>query len=65
MSVDLIFKIAGIGIIVSIMHTVLKQANKEDLAHVVTLTAVVVVLAVVAKLVSDLFGSVRTMFQLP
>lgn len=65
MSVDLIFKIAGIGIIVSIMHIVLKQANKEDLAQVVTLTAVVVVLAVVAKLVSDLFGSVRTMFQLP
>ncbi len=64
MSVDLIFKIAGVGIIVSVLHTMLKQAGKEDFGYLVTLVGVVIVLLMVAQVVSDLFATVKAMFNL-
>lgn len=64
MGIDLIFKIAGIGIIVSVLHTVLKQAGKEEHGYLVTLVGVVVVLAMVIQVVNQLFSSVKAMFEL-
>jgi stage III sporulation protein AC len=60
----LIFKVAGMGIIVAMIFTVLKQAGREEHGHLVTLVGVVLVLAMALKLVKDLFSSVRTMFNL-
>jgi len=40
MDIDLVFKIAIVGIVVSVLHTVLKQAGKEDVANMVTLAGV-------------------------
>jgi len=64
LNVDLIFKIAGVGIIVSVLHTVMKQAGKEEHGYLITLVGVVIVLAMVVQVVSDLFNTVKTMFNL-
>lgn len=61
-NVDAIFQIAGIGIIVAMMHTVLKQMGKEDYAHWVTLIGFVVVLFMVVMLVQDLFQTIKNVF---
>lgn len=64
MDVELIFKIAGVGILVSVLYTVLKQAGKEEQGQLVALAGVVVVLMMVIQLVVRLFETVRTMFRL-
>ena len=64
MSIDVstIFQIAGIGIIVAMIHTVLKQMGKEDMAHWVTVIGFVVVLFMVVRLLNDLFQEIKTIF---
>ncbi|MGE5559789.1 MAG: stage III sporulation protein AC [Chloroflexota bacterium] len=62
--VELVFKIAGVGIIISVIHTVLKQAGKDEQAYFATLAGVAVVLYWVVQVISDLFRTVRTLFQL-
>jgi stage III sporulation protein AC len=62
--VDLLFQIAGIGIFISVLNIVLKQAGKEEQAQMLTLVGVVVVLLIVLRLVSDLFESMRVIFRL-
>ncbi|MFA5524040.1 MAG: stage III sporulation protein AC [Tissierellales bacterium] len=64
MNIDLIFKIAGIGIVVGILHTVLAKVGKEEYGYIVTLAGVVVVLTMVLTLISRLFDNVKTIFQL-
>ena len=63
MSVDLIFKIAGIGILVSVVHTVLKQAGKEEQGQLATLAGVVIVLMMVIGLINELFTTVKDVFR--
>ncbi|GAB6931901.1 MAG TPA: stage III sporulation protein AC [Calditerricola sp.] len=60
--VNAIFQIAGIGIIIAIIHTVLKQAGKEDVAHWVTLIGFIVVLFMVIQFLNDLFQEIRRVF---
>ena len=64
MTVDIntIFQIAGIGIVIAMMHTVLKQMGKEDMAQWVTLIGFVVVLFMVIRLLDDLFKEIKTIF---
>ncbi|HHV78954.1 MAG TPA: stage III sporulation protein AC [Firmicutes bacterium] len=64
MDVALVFKIAAIGIIVSVLHTVIKQAGKEEFAWLVTLSGIVVVLMMVTRVISEFFESVKSVFQL-
>ncbi|MGE5544900.1 MAG: stage III sporulation protein AC [Syntrophomonadales bacterium] len=64
MNTDIIFTIAGIGILISILGIVLKQAQKEEQAQMLTLAGVVVVLILVVQLLSQLFTVVRTVFNL-
>ncbi|MFW6035250.1 MAG: stage III sporulation protein AC [Halothermotrichaceae bacterium] len=63
MDINLIFKIAGIGIFISIINMVLKQAGKEEQAQMLTLVGVIIVLMVVIQLIGDLFNNVRTVFK--
>ncbi len=65
MNIDLIFKIAGLAIIVSVLHAVVKQAGKEEYAWLITLTGVIIVLSMVMGLVADFFQTVRATFYLP
>lgn len=64
MDINLVFKIAIVGIVVSVLHTVLKQAGKEDVANMVTLAGVIVVLLMVVNMINDLFIVVKSVFQL-
>ncbi|MEW9669608.1 stage III sporulation protein AC [Ammoniphilus sp. 3BR4] len=57
-----IFQIAGIGIVVAMIHTILKQAGKGDWADWITLVGVVVVLYMVATYVHDLFQEIKRVF---
>ncbi len=63
-NVDILFKIAGIGIFISVLNMVLKQANKEEQAQMLTLVGVVIVLMVVIQLINELFESIRTIFNI-
>ncbi len=64
MSVDLVFKIAAIGVLVSVLAQVLSRAGRDDMAMLTTLTGLVIVLLMVANLVSDFFTSVKSIFNL-
>lgn len=58
----MIFKIAAIGIIVSILNQVLSRSGREEQATMTTLAGLVVVLVMVAQEISDLFELVKTLF---
>lgn len=64
MDVDVIFKIAAIGLIVTILCQILKKSDRDDIATIVSLAGLVIVLTVVLDMVVDLFDSVRNMFEL-
>ncbi|MBF8982653.1 stage III sporulation protein AC [Lutibacter sp. B2] len=63
-NVDLIFKIAAIGILVAVLNQVLIRAGREEQAMMTTLAGIVVVLFMVIQLINELFTTVKTMFQL-
>ena len=63
MDVDLIFKIAAVGIIVSILNQVLVRSGREEQATMTTLAGLVVVLMMVAQKVAELFDLVKTLFR--
>jgi stage III sporulation protein AC len=63
-NLDMVFRIAGIAILVAVIHSVLKQAGKEEYAWMLTVTGIVIVLIWVVQLVGDLFEKVRTIFRL-
>lgn len=64
MSIDLLFKIAAIGILVAVLYQVLVRAGREDQAMMTTLAGLVIVLTMVIKEISSLFNTVRTLFNL-
>ena len=63
MDIDLIFKIAAIGIIVSILNQVLSRSGREEQATMTTLAGLVVVLMMIAQKISDLFELVKDLFH--
>ena len=63
MDIDLIFKIAAIGIIISILNQVLARSGREEQATMTTLIGLVVVLMMVAEKISELFELVKTLFD--
>ncbi len=64
MDIDLLFKIAGIGILVAVLNQVLTKAGREDQAMMTTLTGIVIVLMLVITQINNLFETVRTVFKL-
>ena len=64
MEVDLIFKIAAVGIIVSILNQVLVRSGREEQATMTTLAGLVVVLMMVVQEIADLFDLVKNLFGL-
>jgi len=63
-SVDIIFKIAAIGILTSVVCTILKNSGRDDIATLVSLAAVVITLLMVLTLISDLFTTIKQLFSL-
>lgn len=64
MDIDLIFKIAGTGIIVAVLNLVLKRAEREEQAMMTTLAGLIVVLVIIIDEIGDLFEKVKTVFGL-
>ena len=62
MDIDLIFKIAGIGIIVAVLNLVLKRAEREEQAMLTTLAGLIVVLMIIINEISNLFETVESVF---
>ncbi|MBE6944892.1 MAG: stage III sporulation protein AC [Ruminococcaceae bacterium] len=63
MEVDLIFKIAAVGIIITILNQVLVRSGREEQATMTTLAGLVVVLMILAQRISELFDLVKTLFD--
>ena len=64
MGIDLIFKIAAIGILISVLNQVLIRAGREEQAMLTTLAGLVVVLLMVIQQIDYLFNTVETIFDL-
>ena len=64
MDVDLIFKIAAVGILVAVRNLVLVRSGREEQAMMTTLAGLVVVLMMLVQQISDLFDLVKTLFSL-
>ena len=64
MDIDLIFKIAAIGILAAVLNILLQRSGKEEQALMTSITARVVVLMVVVQKISELFNLIKTLFGL-
>ena len=64
MDVDLVFKIAAVGILVSVLNQVLTRSGREEQATMTTLAGLIVVLMMVVEKIIDLFTLVKTLFGL-
>ena len=64
MDVDLIFKIAAVGILVAVLNQLLVRSGREEQAMMTTLAGLVVVLMMVVQEISDLFNLVKDLFGL-
>ena len=62
--VDLIFKVAAIGILVAVLNVLLVRAGREDQAMMTTIAGLVVVLMVVLREISGLFDTIKSLFGL-
>ena len=64
MGVDLIFKIAAIGILVAVLHQLLVRSGREEQAMLTTLAGLIVVLMIVIREISVLFDTIKSVFGL-
>ena len=64
MNIDLVFKIAAIGIIVAVLNQLLIRSGREDQAMMTTLAGLIVVLSMMVKEISELFVTIKTLFNL-
>ncbi|MBE6769636.1 MAG: stage III sporulation protein AC [Ruminococcaceae bacterium] len=64
MDVDFIFKVAAIGIIVTVLNQLLVRSGREEQAMLTTLAGLVVVLLMVVKVIAELFDTVKSAFGL-
>lgn len=63
MEVDLIFRIAAVGILVAVLNILLTRSGREEQALMTTITALVVVLMIVVQKISELFTLIKTLFS--
>lgn len=62
--IELVFKIAAIGIIAAVLHNLLNQAGKSELGVMTSLAGLMVALIMIVEKVSDLFNTVKSLFEL-
>ena len=63
-SIDIVFKIAAIGILIAVLNQLLSRAGKDDIALMTSIAGLVIVLLMVVDLISNLFDSVKSIFGL-
>lgn len=64
MDVELVFKIAAVGILVSVLNQVLTRSGREEQATMTTLAGLIVVLSMLVRQISDLFVLIKALFEL-
>ena len=64
MDVSILFKMAAIGILVTVICQILKKSDRDDIATLVSIVGLVIVLAVVVGMIGDLFEQIKTIFGL-
>ena len=64
MNVDIIFKIAAIGILITVITQVLKKSDRDDIATLVALAGLIIVLTFVINMISELFDTIKNIFYL-
>ncbi len=64
MDITILFKMAAIGIIITVICQILKKSDREDIATLVSIVGLVIVLAVVVGMVGDLFTEIQEIFGL-
>ena len=64
MNIDIIFKIAAIGILIAVITQVLKKSDRDDIATLVALAGLIIVLTLVINMVSELFETIKNIFNL-
>ena len=64
MNVDIIFKIAAIGVLIAVITQVLKKSDRDDIATLVSVAGLVIVLTLVVNMISELFETIKNIFYL-
>jgi len=64
MEIDIIFKIAAIGVLTAVINQILKITGKEEISTFVTLAGIIIVLFSVVDMISELFNTVKTLFNI-
>ena len=64
MDISIIFKIAAVGIIITVVCQVLKKSDRDDIATLVSLVGLIIVLTIVIGMVGDLFEEIKQIFDL-
>ncbi len=64
MDISIIFKIAVVGIIITIICQVLKKSDRDDIATIVSLVGLIIVLTVVITMIADLFAQIKHLFEM-
>lgn len=64
MNVDLIFQIAGVGIVIAVLNQLLSRAGRDDMALMTTIAGLIAVLLIIIEEIGALFDAVKTMFNL-
>ena len=64
MDISILFKIAAIGIIVTVICQILKKSDRDDIATVVSIVGLILVLTIVVGVIGDLFGQIMELFDL-
>lgn len=64
MELDLIFKIAAVGIIVAVLNQILKKTDHDEQAMMLTVAGLVIVLMMLISAIDELFGTIRSVFGL-
>ena len=64
MEIDIIFKIAAIGILITVITQILKKSDRDDIATLVALAGLIIVLTLVINMISELFENIKNIFYL-
>ncbi len=64
MDISVLFKMAAIGIMITVICQVLKKSDRDDIATLVSIVGLVIVMAVVVGMIGDLFDEIKTIFGL-
>lgn len=63
MNVEIIFKIAAIGILITVITQILKKSDRDDIATFVSIAGLIIVLTLVIDMVNDLFNTIKNIFN--